>query len=54
MKLKDILPQKLPWLKVDFDRIKHESETEDENEKLGVSKQDILRTKVFLPLSYWG
>jgi len=39
--------KKLPWLKVDFDRIKHESETEDENdaEKLSVSKQDILRTK---------
>ena len=44
------LKQKLPWLKVDFDRLKHESDTEEEEEKLvekpDISCQDILRTKV--------
>jgi len=40
-------PKKLPWLKVDFDRIKHESESEDEKDmsKPDLSYEDILRTK---------
>ncbi|XP_023336938.1 very-long-chain (3R)-3-hydroxyacyl-CoA dehydratase [Eurytemora carolleeae] len=39
--------QKLPWLKVDFDRIKNESDTEEEKDELkrDLSYQDILRTK---------
>jgi len=38
--------KKLPWLRVDFDRIKHESETEDEDvDKPAVSYEDMLRTK---------
>jgi len=41
--------QKLPWLKVDFDRIKHESESEEEKEvekpREDFSYEDILRTK---------
>merc|ERR1712021_87207 len=40
--------KKLPWLKVDFDRMKHESESESEekDQKPGdISAQDILRTK---------
>merc|ERR1712113_1015697 len=38
--------KKLPWLRVDFDRIKHESETEEEDgEKPSVSYEDMLRTK---------
>jgi len=38
--------KKLPWLRVDFDRIKHESETEEEDgDKPAVSYEDMLRTK---------
>jgi len=38
--------KKLPWLRVDFDRIKHESETEEEDgDKPSVSYEDMLRTK---------
>jgi len=39
--------KKLPWLKVDLDRIKNESESEEEKDsnKPGVSYEDILRTK---------
>ena len=42
------IQQKLPWLKVDFDRLKHESDTEEEDkllDKQDISCQDILRTK---------
>ncbi len=41
--------QKLPWLKVDFDRLKNESDTEEEDkllDKPDLTCQDILRTKV--------
>lgn len=38
--------KKLPWLKLDFDRIKHESDTEAEpDEAASLSPQDVLRTK---------
>jgi len=39
--------KKLPWLKIDFDRIKSESESEDdkENNATEMSPQDVLRTK---------
>ena len=40
--------QKLPWLKLDFDRIKHESDSEPDNgdQAANLSAQDLLRTKV--------
>ena len=39
--------QKLPWLKIDFDRIKHESESEGEPDaNPDISAKDMLRTKV--------
>jgi len=38
--------KKLPWLKIDFDRIKHESESEGEPDaNPDISAKDMLRTK---------
>jgi len=39
--------KKLPWLRVDFDRIKHETESEDEVDPQNndISYEDVLRTK---------
>ena len=41
--------KKLPWLKIDFDRIKNESDSEEEKEKgednSGFSYEDLLKTK---------
>ena len=44
-----LISQKLPWLKIDFDRIKHESESDGETDanNLDITAQEVLRSKVY-------